>query len=50
VPNVTLELSRSDKSVNHMLLSMTNTELLELLKAGRTKRRYREQTGSVVKR
>jgi integrase len=33
-----------------MLLSMTNTELLELLKAGRTKRRYREQTGSVVKR
>lgn len=29
---------------------MTKTELLALLKAGRTKRRYREQTGSVVKR
>ena len=29
---------------------MTKTELLALLKAGRTKRRSREQTGSVVKR
>jgi integrase len=29
---------------------MTKTELLALLKADRTKRRYREQTGSVVKR
>jgi len=29
---------------------MTKTELLALLKAGRSKRRYREQTGSIVKR
>jgi len=29
---------------------MTKSELLELLKAGRSKRRYREQTGSVIKR
>ena len=29
---------------------MTKTELLELLKAGRSKRRFREQTGSIVKR
>src|SRR6476660_6157087 len=33
-----------------MVLLMTKTELLALLKASRTKRRYREQTGSVVKR
>src|SRR5260370_11882061 len=33
-----------------MLLSMTKTELLELLKAGRTKRRFRLQTGTVVER
>jgi integrase len=33
-----------------MVLSMTKTELLELLKAGQSKRRFREQTGTVVKR
>jgi integrase len=33
-----------------MLLSMTKTELLELLKASRSKRRFREQTGTVVER
>jgi integrase len=33
-----------------MLLSMTKTELLELLKAGRSKHRFREQTGTVVER
>jgi integrase len=33
-----------------MLLSMTKASILELLKANRTRRRYREQTGSVVER
>jgi hypothetical protein len=33
-----------------MVWSMAKTELLELLKVGRSKRRFREQTGSVVKR
>src|SRR5437867_4110411 len=33
-----------------MVLSMTKAKLLELLKAERPSRRFREQTGSVVKR
>jgi len=33
-----------------MVLNMTKASLLALLKADRTRRRYREQTGSVVKR